>query len=360
VGPLIKAREQQAVRQWNEMLAREASPPVPVLDDAGKVIRWEQQPVKGAGAEALREAHDNFNKAYDALYQGRTIPVDDTFRAQIDRIGAEAQAYIPENAAGIGGAIRRAQDTMLGAVQPTIERFTSGGQQLGKGKISSRITKPVQTFEATTPGHEGINPGAIKQALNEVEDAITAAWRQGNESKAESLKQVRAAITALRERGLPPEVQSMLSPINQAYAKYKTLAQAAATMGAQKTEGVVTPRQMLSAIRGRDKSPQKSLFGQGVAPGQQNALLAERVLGNELPSVGPGTAEKLLPWMTLGSLGTAGGAAMMGTDLGLLALLGTKQGQKMLAGRYPWQQPIANNPELLPYLLRNYGISQSN
>lgn len=357
VGKLVKAREQQAVRQWNEMLAREASPPMPVLDDAGRVIRWEQQPVKGAGAGALREAHGNFGKAYDALYQGRTIPVDDAFRSELDRILA-TQVYTPGNAADVEGAILRAKDTLLEAVEPTVNRLTSGGQQLGKGKISSRITTPVQTIETTQLGHAGINPSAAKKALDDIETAITTAWGEGNKDKAESLKEVRAAITALRDRGLPPEVQSMLGPVNQAYSKYKTLAQAASMTGAQKAEGVVTPSQLLNAISKRTKN--KDVLARQTAPGQQQALLAERVLGNELPSVGPGTAEKLMPWLTLGSIGTAGGAAMMGTDLGLLALLGTPWGRNALAGKYGPQQFIANNPELLPFLLRNYGISQSN
>lgn len=82
-------------------------------------------------------------------------------------------------------------------------------------------------------------------------------------------------------------------------------------------------------------------FAAGKAPQQQEAQLANRVLGNELPQPGPGTAEKIVGPAALllaPKLAVAGAA-------GLLPY--SRAGQKMLAGKYPWQPPLKTLTEML-------------
>lgn len=349
-GDLIRGQERAGIESWNRILMREATPPTPVLDDAGRVLRFEyDKPVTAAGSEGLRELSKRFDDAYGALYGTRGVPVDNTFTSQIKGIVKDAEAYLPGNAADIAGAVRKVEDTLLGLVSPTVTR--QGGQPVGKGLVSSKMMTPIT--ETVELGREVVPHGNVKKALDDINNAITAAYKSGNGEKAEALVAVRSAIESLRSRGLPPEVAAQADEINKAYAKFKTISRASSMLGAQKQGGVVTPGQQLNAIRARDKSPDKAAFSRGTAPGQQQALTAQQVYGNQLPEIGPGTAEKLLPAIGMG-------LPMMGMDAGATALLGTQTGQNLLMGKYGFQGGVRR---LSPYVieaLRNYGAAVGN
>lgn len=349
-GDLIRGQERSAIESWNRILMREATPPTPVLDDAGRVLRFEyDKPVTAVGSEGLRELSKRFDDAYGALYGTRGVPVDQTFTSQIKGIVKDAQAYLPGNAADIAGAVRRVEDTLLGLVSPTVTR--QGGQPVGKGLVSSKMMTPIT--ETVELGREVVPHGNVKKALDDINNAITAAYKSGNGEKAEALVAVRSAIESLRSRGLPPEVAAQADEINKAYAKFKTISRASSMLGAQKQGGVVTPGQQLNAIRARDKSPDKAAFSRGTAPGQEQALLAQQVYGNQLPEVGPGTAEKLLPVIGMG-------LPMMGMDAGATALLGTQTGQNLLMGKYGLQGGVRRYSPYLIEALRNYGAAVGN
>lgn len=349
-GDMIRGQERAAIESWNRVLMREATPPMPVLDDAGGVIRFEyDKPVTATGSEGLRELSKRFDDAYGALYGTRGVPVDDVFVSELQGIVRDAKAYMPSVADDVSGAVRKAQDTLMGLTSPAMTR--KGGQTVGKGIVSSRIKTPVT--QTTELGREVVPHTNVKTALSDINNAITAAYKNGNGEKAEALKEVRSAIESLRSRGLPPEVAAQADEINKAYAKFKTLSRASGMLGAQKQGGVVTPGQQLNAIRARDKTPDKAAFARGTAPGQQQALTAQQVYGNQLPDIGPGTAEKLLPFVGMG-------LPMMGMDAGATALLGTQTGQNLLMGKYGWQGGIRNYSPYVIEALRNYGAAIGN
>lgn len=349
-GDLIRSQERSALESWNRILVKEATPPMPVLDEAGSVLRFEyDKPVTAVGSEGLRELSKRFNDAYGALYGTRGVPVDQTFASQIKGIVNDARAYMPGVADDVAGAVRRAEDTLMGLTSPTVTR--QGGQTVGKGIVSSRIKAPVT--QTVTPGREVVPHSSVKTALDDINNAITAAYKSGNGEKAEALSAVRSAIESLRARGLPPEVAAQADEINKAYAKFKTLSRASSMLGAQKQGGVVTPGQQLNSIRARDKTPDKAAFSRGTAAGQQQALTAQQVYGNQLPDIGPGTAEKLLPFVGMG-------LPMMGMDAGATALLGTQTGQNLLMGKYGFQGGVRNYSPFLIEALRNYGAAVGN
>lgn len=349
-GDMIRGQERAAIESWNRILVREATPPMPVLDDAGRVLRFEyDKPVTAVGSEGLQELSKRFNDAYGALYGGRGVPVDDTFVSQLRGIVRDAKAYLPGVADDVAGAVRKAEDTLMGLTSPTVQR--QGGQTVGKGIVSSRIKAPVT--ETVQLGREVVPHTNVKTALDDINNAITAAYKSGNGEKAEALQAVRSSIEALRSRGLPPEVAAQADEINKAYAKFKTLSRASSMLGAQKQGGVVTPGQQLNSIRARDKTPDKSAFARGTAPGQQQALTAQQVYGNQLPDIGPGTAEKMLPFVGMG-------LPMLGMDAGATALLGTQTGQNLLMGKYGWQGGLRNASPYVIQALRNYGAAVGN
>lgn len=340
LGEAMKRQERTAIEQWNRGLVDAATPPLPMLDEARGVLRWEQSPIKSTGQQGLRDLGERFNAAYDAVYRGRSIPLDDAFARELDSISSNAAAYLPGESAAIDGVIRRVNDTLRAGTETT-------------RNTSAILDASGAPFTSETLGHAGITPQQVKTALNDLNDSVTSAWRSGNADRARELEAVRDAVQALRERGLPPEVAAELAPVNAAYANFKTLQRAAGTLGAARQGGVVTPRQILNATRAADKSPGKSAFAAGRARGQQGAQTAESVLGNELPEVGPGTAEKL---MLAGAFGVGWVPA---AALGGLAL-GTRQGQRFLQGGYGFQELARRNPEMLADILRSYGVSQAN
>ena len=318
----------------------------------------EDAPIEGAGQAALQQVHQRANDAYGALYKGRTIPVDDAFRTEMQGVLDQTRAYFPSVADDVAGAAKRVADTMLQGGESAATQIVKPAGTLGSGKISSRIAVPAQTQTTTMLGHAAIQPNAMQQSLSQLEDQITAAWRAGDADKASALGAMRDAVEGLRTRGLPPEVQAMKAPIDAAYANYKTLSRASAMMGAQKSGGIVTPEQLLKAIRAGDKSGGKAAFGEATARGQQAALQAQRVLGDTLPDIGPGTGEKLAPLLMLSSFGAGAAGIGPGIYAGLVAALATKPGQKYLAGALPGQDLARQYSPQIADLLRRLGATR--
>ena len=348
-GDVLRGQERSAFESFNKSMASKATPPMPVLDDAGNVLRWETKPVKEAGSEAINALRSRFDDAYGALYGNRGIPIDDAFGQEVGGILEGVKRYYPSQAGDVQGIVNKVMDTLTKPVQETVTK--SGGGKVGGGLISGKLTTPVTSI--SEPGREVVSHQAVKTALDDVEKSISSAWRAGNAEKAESLMAVRDTIAALRQRGLPPEVAAQAQDINKAYATFKQLERANGSLGAQKA-GLTSPAQMLNAIKANDRSPGKSRFARGNALNQEDTLLAEQVLGSRLPETGPGTAEKLAPLMMFG------GPMILG-DMGATALLGTQTGQRALMGQLPGQAGVRKygNEYLVP-ALRGLGLGLGN
>jgi len=319
----VYGQERKALEGVNKNWFANATPPAPVLDEAGTVLRWElDKPVTKIGSEGLQELTDKFDDAYKALYKGRVIPIDDSYKQEIRSIINEVKKYYPERVSEeFNKAVLQADDLLRQATRPFSDLKT--------GKFRK--------------GREGVSSESIKVSIDSLNKRIRQAWKKGEENLAESLSAVRDIITDLRVRGLPPEVASMAKPINAAYANFKQLQKAAQSLDVQK-QGIITPNQMLSAIKATDITPGKSAFARGGARNQADVLNATRALGSELPEVGPGTAEKLL---FPGLLMTP---SVLGADFGIgagLAAVTSGPGQRILMSGYSKQKAIQD-------LLRKY------
>ena len=75
-GSVLRGQERTAFEDFNKIMSAKATPPMPILDDAGSVLRWETKPVKEMGSDALNTLRSRFDDAYGALYKGRGIPLD--------------------------------------------------------------------------------------------------------------------------------------------------------------------------------------------------------------------------------------------------------------------------------------------
>lgn len=339
-GDIIRGQERRAFEGFNRTMAARATPPAPVLDDAGRVLRWENRPVQDFGPDAMQTLRGRFDQAYDALYAGRGIPVDQAYGQEMNQILQQTRAYFPRVADEVAAAARQADDILRAGTETT-------------RRTSPLLNEAGRNFQIDELGHAATRPESLKQAIDSLETRITSAWRRGDGEAAEALQALKGSIEDLRTRGLPPEVADQAAAINRAYASFKQLERATGSLGAQ-TQGVTTPRQMLGAIKANDRSPGKSRFARGQAMNQEDVLRAERVLGSRLPETGPGTAEKLLPAVGFG-------LPMMGLDAGASLLLGTQTGQRALMGGYPIQAAVRRygNQYLVP-ALRQGGMMLGN
>lgn len=318
----VSGQERAALEGVNKSWFANATPPAPVLDEAGTVLRWElDKPVTKIGSEGIQELTDKFDDAYKALYKGRVIPIDDTYKQEIRSTLNDVKKYYPRVSEEFNAAVIQADDLLREGTRPF------------RDPITGQIKK----------GREGVSPEAVKVSIDSLNKRIKEAWTKGEASLAESLSAVRDSLTDLRVRGLPPEVANMAKPINLAYANFKQLQKAAQSPVVQR-QGVITPNQMLSAVRATDITPGKSAFARGAARNQADVLTAAKVLGSELPEVGPGTAEKLL------FPGILAAPSIIGADFGIgagLAAATSGPGQKILMGGYSKQKAIQD-------LLRKY------
>jgi hypothetical protein len=319
-GSVLRGQERTAFEDFNKIMSAKATPPMPILDDAGSVLRWETKPVKEMGSDALNTLRSRFDDAYGALYKGRGIPLDRQYGNEMVEIVESTKAYFPRLGDEIEAAARQAHDILA---------------------------------KASKEGHSTSSPEAVKQAIDTLETRISSAFRRGDMEAADALKSLKGSIEELRTRGLPPEVASQAGPINKAYASFKQLERATGSLGAQKS-GMASPTQILNAIKATDRSPGKSRFARGNAFNQKDTLLADTVLGSRLPETGPGTAEKLAPLLMFG-------APMLLGDMGATTLLGTKTGQRALMGQLPGQAGLRKygNEYLVP-ALRALGMTENN
>lgn len=348
-GSLIKGQERKALEGFNRKLSIEASPPTPVLDEAGGVLRWESnKPVTEIGASGIEQLKKRFDNAYDALYKGRGIPIDEAYGSEAASISGAVAKYSSRIKPEFEDAFREVDDLLRAGTESTpiviknpYQRLSSPGKpgpefdkwvMFEKG-IDPATGRPVQTSQL---GHATSTPESLKAAIASINDRIDSAWRRGDAELAGPLGELRDALQDLRIRALPPEVASQAKGISNAYANFKQLQGANNTVSAQKA-GIVTPQQVLQSIRKNDKTLDKMKFSQGTALNQGYATTANRVLGNILPDVGPGTAEKMmLPGMMMAP-------SLAGMDLGIgaaLAAATSATGQKFLMGGYGKQKAM--------------------
>lgn len=335
VGGIMQRQEREAIQQWNKALLDKANPMLPVLDGAGRVMRWERTPVRGEGQQAVTELKERFGKAYDALYEGRVAPLDPQFDQALSKVSSEVRAYTPSIADDIDGAIRRMNDT--------IRPGTGAGQAI-TSTILGVNGQPIVT--GASGGHVGATYDALRRARFDLDGSIKSAWQKGDAEKATALEAVRSSLNDLQNRALPPELAPMKAEIDNAYRTFKRVERASSSLGAAREGGVFTPQQALNASRALDPSANKSAFAQGRAPVQPEAQAAHQVLGSRLPEVGPGTAEK----------GIFAAMTWLNPKLAVPAALMTPTGQRVLAGNTGLQRYARTKEEVIADLLRNSGI----
>lgn len=318
----------------------------------------------GGWANALEEKAQSLPVVGDSIRAARLRSLEDFNNAAINR----ATSKIGQQVDGSGtDAIRQAGDLISDA-------YDSAKNQLGGFKIDTQAKKELGNLQMLAmKGLEGRERNTVKQYFQNyinTRDGLTAETFKELDSKltndiakfssgdayqqkvGDALKEVQRILTDNAKRANPDAAQA-LKAADAAYANLVRLEGAA--VGAKGNGGVFTPGQLLTAVRGADKSVRDRATARGTALMQDLAVAGNTVLGNKVPN--SGTADRL--WLGGAALGGAGMVSPYAVG-GLLggAALYSNPAQALLRGavssRPEFAQPVANalqkaSPGLIPF-----------
>jgi hypothetical protein len=305
-GSVMRALDRNALEKWNKNIFDYATPPRPRKMPDG-TFKWEANPVSSIGTDGMAQLSRRFDEAYDAVLGrgGSAIRVDAT-------AAASARNQLNQHARQMMVEYPNYSKEIEGVMAMTARRMPEG---------------------------EDLPMAALKDLLDDLDVRSGSAAKQGKGDLVGVYATMRGSLEDFRMDLLPPNMREALAPVNAAYANYKVLQRTMAQRGANKAQ-LFTPAQLDAGIRASDRSPSKRLYSEGRSSQlTQDQKIAGEVFDSNLPETGPGTAEKLLPFMMAGQgIGAAG--ALAAGDMGTTALLATPQGHRFLMGGYGPQAAV--------------------
>ncbi len=259
LGDLIKNAQRGSVEDFNRAAYQRA------LDPIGEKVT---APV---GREAIEQVSDKLSAAYNNLLPKMTFAADQQFQSDMANVAQVATGLAEPQFKQLGKIL---ENDLLRHMTP---QGTMNGESLKK--VENALTQKAKTYQSSAVGSE-----------RELGDAISTV-----------LQSVRSTL----ERS-NPEYAAELAKINQGYANYARIRQAAAMTGAE--HGIFTPAQLQNAVKATDKSVAKGNFAKGNALMQDLSEAGKSVIGNQYPD--SGTAGRLIANGIVGS--ALGGGTMAG------------------------------------------------
>lgn len=250
VGDKIAEAQRRAVEQFNRAAYNE-------------VLRPLRQKYSGpVGRDGVAAVQDTLGKAYDDVLPKLQWKADRAFADEVKKIGAMAKILPPDKAT----QFKRVMENEL---LPRIAGGTMDG--LSFKQMESELGRIARAYGSSASADDRM----LANGINEILSSARSALERSN-----------------------PKIAPQLRRINQAYATFTRVQDAAGRVGTE--EGIFTPNQLLSAVRNMDKSARKGAFARGDALLQRLAENAKSVIGVKYPD--SGTAGRLL------ELGAAAGA----------------------------------------------------
>lgn len=334
VSRLIQPETSDAVR----ILMDKGVRPTPGQLIGGKAAQLEDKltVVPGVG-DAIRlgqgRAIDQFNRA---VYQDALTPIGETSTAALGRDG------VAEVSQKLGQAYDKLLPQLTFKADPQfvgeVSNLASMGANLPKQQ-AARLGDIVETHIAKKLGPQGTMDGTtfkgVESELNRLATLYSKSPSADDKLLGSAIGEVMSSAKGALERA-NPALAPELSKINQGYAAYTRIRNAASRLGANGGDemGVFTPAQYQGAVRALDQSVGKGNFARGRAYGQDMSDAGVSVLGGKYPD--SGTSGRGLAALALGSIMSGGAplagvnpAAALGVGAGLLSY--TKPGQSLLA-----------------------------
>ena len=351
ISTQINRWEDAARKQWNQKLVDASRPPTPIKNEAGEVIRWENTTgpvstraaidVSDEGAEVINRLSDEFADAYNAIYAGRVVPLDDVLQGRLRELDDLLERT-------------NIADDARGKVNRVLKKLLKGSEDI---EVNSSIvdTSGKPLISAVSPGRH-INGTQLKESITELNSMI----KRGMDSREtlNHVKDIREALEQFRDRGLV-DLQAdagTFAELQGAYRKFLALKESW-NVPASQVNDMITPARLLQSLK---KVDPKAFPYQG-HPLHQTAVDAQRVLGDTIPKVGSGTAEKQ-QISNLMRMGPGAAAAILSGDLtggAALAAAGSKPVQKAFTGNTGFQKGVRDSQilEWISQALRNSPLS---
>jgi hypothetical protein len=312
LGDSIKYAQRKAIEDMNRAVYARALNPI-----GGKVPET-------VGREAVDDVATQLSGAYDKLLPKLSFKADPVFSQELSTVTQMAQQLPTEQAGRFQNILR---EQLIGKLTP-------------QGNASGETIK------------------AVESELGRLANGYRGDASFDNRQLGAALSEVQAMIRRTLERTNPQFAQE-LANINQGYAAFTRLRDAAAMQGAN--NGIFTPAQLSAAVRAGDKSLRHGSFARGNALMQDLSDPAKAVLSQTIPDSGT---------IGRGLLGGSllGGSAMAGHPEIPLALGGASLpylpgGRQITAGllarRPDFAEPVANAIRSIPMGLLAPGLYQA-
>ena len=301
-GDMITRARAGANEQFNNAAINRATAPLGVK-------------IKGSGQQAINEASDLVSKAYtasDALLGG----------FKVDKTAQNELASLVKMASTLPKSERNVFNANLQNIQGSL---SPNGSLLADsyGTLKSKIGKDAADFTGSTDAYQK----KLGNALTEMQSILVNNAKRAN-----------------------PEAGALRDKADEAFANLVRVQ--GASVGAKGKEGTFTPAQLLTAIRGSDKSVRDNATARGQALMQDLGNAGQSVLGNKVPN--SGTADRLM----LGGAGLGAYAVNPAIPASLLggAAMYTSPMQSLLRGavssRPNFAAPTAQSiRDISPYLI---------
>ena len=304
-GPMMRGQDDAMLRSYNEYLAKQAMPEnVPIKDVDTGVTKWVQNDVDLSATENLVDAlKTQFDDAYDEVFKGRDIPLSKSgvydVQRETDELLTKAKQFHSTPAAEATEAIA--------PIMKALTRDAKGRTEVVESMlINPRTGKPMEKSVTQVPGNNMVPASVMSEMLDTARKVQVDLKSQGKHLASQIVGDFLNILRNARMQGVPEDVAPQLRSLNQRYGKFKVLEKAMGSTGANSAR-MVTPGHMMAALRSMDSSKDKAKFARDGMRWQGDIKKDMDVVGNRLPLVGPGTAEKL------GALNTLTNPSLMRT-----------------------------------------------
>lgn len=299
LGDAIRSAQRKGVDELNRAVYSRAVTPI-----SGQVPNE-------VGRDAVADVSRQLSSAYGNLLPKMQFKADPVFAQELSTVQQMARQLPPQQAQQFEKILK---NQVIGKLTP---------QGNASGETIKTIESELGRIAKGYMGDPSFDARQLGSALSEVQSAIRRTLQRSN-----------------------PQYADELANINQGYAVYARLRDAASRQGA--TEGVFTPAQLSAAVRAGDKSVGKGNFARGTALMQDLSDPAKVVLSSQIPN--SGTVDRLL--LGGGALGSGLISPMIPGGLGLASipyLPGGRQVTAALLARRPQAaEPIAEAIRRLP------------
>lgn len=237
LGDMITAGQRGAVKQFNKATLNRALEPI-------------GESVDTIGREGVAQVRQKLSAAYDDLLPKMSFIPDQQFATEFSNLKQMA-----------GGLGQKEASKFQSILDDVMSKASPNGSMTGETFkiVESKLGTEAKKFSGSTDAYQKELGDALNEALRIFRDTLPRS---------------------------NPQYADQLSNINQGWANYARIRQAASSTNAGANEGVFTPAQLAMAVRAQDKTVGKGASAEGRALMQDLAEAGTNVLGFKYPDSG--------------------------------------------------------------------------